>query len=96
MSMIMQGGEKGGTSYKITCFMELLKAFITEIRMELESSLYCVWLLGYLHFCVAEPARPPLHKMHIMTNMTLMKLYKVQIWAMVHGFRTSRPGITPQ
>ena len=28
--------------------------------MELESSLYCVWLLSYLHFCVAEPGKPPL------------------------------------
>ena len=27
---------------------------------------------------------------------TLMKLYKVQIWTMVHGLRTSRPGLTPQ
>ena len=32
-----------------------MEAFVTEIRMELESSLYCVWLLSYLHFCVAEP-----------------------------------------
>ena len=71
-----------------------MKAFITEIRMDLESSLYCVWLLSYLHFCVAEPAKPPLLKMHIMA--TLMKLYKVQIWTMVHGLRTSRPGLTPQ
>ena len=39
-----------------------MKAFITEIRMELESSRYCVWLLSYLYFCVAEPAKPPLHK----------------------------------
>ena len=46
-----------------------MKAFITEIRMELESSLYCVWLLSYLHFCVAEPAKLPLHKMHIMASM---------------------------
>ena len=46
-----------------------MKAFITEIRMELESSLYCVWLLSYLHFCVAEPAKPPLHKMHIVCNI---------------------------
>ena len=53
-----------------------MKAFITEIRMELESSLYCVWLLGYLHFCVAEPAKPPLH---YSKYATLMKLYKVQI-----------------
>ena len=70
-----------------------MKAFITEIRIELESSLYCVWLLSYLHFCVAEPAKPPLHKMHIMASM---KLYKVQIWTVVHGLRTSRPGLTPQ
>ena len=49
-----------------------MKAFITEIRMELESSLYCVRLLSYLHFCVAEPAKPSLHKMHIMaTDETL-------------------------
>ena len=61
--------------------------------MELESSLYCVWLLSYLHFCVTEPAKPPLHKMHI---MACMKLYKVQIWTMVHGLRTSVPGLTPQ
>ena len=46
-----------------------MRAFITEIGMELESSLYCVWLLGYSHFCVAEPAKPPLHKMHIMASM---------------------------
>ena len=71
-----------------------MKAFITEIRMELESSLYCVWLLGYLHFCVAEPAKPPLHNYG--KYATLMKLYKVQIWTMVHGLRTSRPGLTPQ
>ena len=45
-----------------------MKAFITEIRMELESSLYCVWLLGYLHFCVVEPAKPLLHKMHTMAK----------------------------
>ena len=32
---------------------------------ELESSLYCVWLLSYLHFCVAEPAKPALHKMQV-------------------------------
>ena len=44
-----------------------MKAFITEIRMELESN-YCVWLLSYFHFCVAEPAKPPLHKMHIMAG----------------------------
>ena len=69
--------------------MELLKAFIIEIRMELESSLYCVWLLSYSHFCVTEPAKPPLHKMHI---MACMKLYKVQIWTMV----PSRPGLTLQ
>ena len=25
-----------------------------------------------------------------------MKLYKVQIWTMVHGLRTSRPELTPQ
>ena len=61
--------------YKITCFMELLiemiqKAFITEIRMELECSLYWVWLLGYLHFCVAEPAKPPLLNVHIMASIT--------------------------
>ena len=42
-----------------------MKAFITEIRMDLESSLYCVWLLSYLHFCVAKPAKPPLHKMQV-------------------------------
>ena len=74
-----------------------MKAFITEIRMDLESSLYCVWLLSYLHFCVAEPAKPPLRKMHYYGKYaTLMKLYKVQIWTMVHGLRTSRPGLTPQ
>ena len=70
-----------------------MKAFITEIRMELESSLNCVWLLSYLHLCVAEPAKPPCI---IMASATLMKLYKVQIWTMVHGLRTSRPGLTPQ
>ena len=41
--------------------------------MELESSFYCVWLLGYLHFCVAEPAKPPLHKMHIMASMQTLQ-----------------------
>ena len=45
-----------------------MKAFVTEIGMELESSLYCVWLLSYLQ-CVAEPTKPPLHKMHIMASM---------------------------
>ena len=55
----MQGEKREvATSYKIT-----------EIRMELESSFYCVWIPGYLHFCVAEPAKPPLHKMHIMASM---------------------------
>ena len=78
-----------------------MKELWTEIRVaktwykppiykKLESSLYCVWLLGLLHFCVAEPAKPPLHKMHIYGKYaTLMKLYKVQIWTMV-------PGLTPQ
>ena len=60
--------------------------------MELESSLYCVWLLSYLHLCVAEPAKPPLHKMQVCNTD---ELYKVQIWTMVHGLRTSRPGLTP-
>ena len=75
-----------------------MKALITEIRMELESSLYCVWLLSYLHFCVAEPAKPPLHNEsgYYGKYATLMKLYKVQIWTMMHGLRTSIPGLTPQ
>ena len=59
--------------------------------MELESS---VWLLGYLHFCVAEPAKPPLHKMR--KYATPMKLHKVQIWTMVHGLKINRSGLTPQ
>ena len=49
-----------------------MKAFITETRMELENLVFIVFgyqLLGYLHFCVAEPAKPPLHKMHIMASM---------------------------
>ena len=65
--------------------------------MELESSRHCVWLLSYLHFCVAEPAKPPLHKMDIIWQVcNTDELYKVQIWTMMHGLRTSRPGLTLQ
>ena len=71
-----------------------MKAFITEIRMELESSLYCVWLLSNLHFRVAEPANPPLHKIWQVCN-TDETLQGIQIWTVVHGLRTSRPGLTP-
>ena len=77
--------------------MELLisneNIFITEIRMELESSLYCVWLLGYLHFCVAELANPHCIKYIAWQVCNTDETYKVQIWTVVHGFRTSRPGL---
>ena len=54
--------------------------------MELESSLYSVWLLSYLHFCVAEPAKPPLHKMHIMASMqTLQGANNYGQWCMGLG-----------
>ena len=50
--------------------------------MELESSLYCVWLLNYLHFCVAEPAKPPLHKMQVCnTDETLQGANMDNAWA---------------
>ena len=67
-----------------------MKAFITEIRMELESS------LGYWVICTFVWQNLLSINAYYGKYATLMKLYKVQIWTMVHGLRTSRSGLTPQ
>jgi hypothetical protein len=51
---------------------------------------YCVWLLSYLHFCVAEPAKPPLHKNAILwqvsnTDETLQGANNYGQWCMGLG-----------